>query len=198
MTDKYGWCHTTQCVAEWSWGQSANNLFTLLGAIATFAAALLALRFSQAEARRRAAEDEARANIFAVSRLHVVRDMDRFILGVRMRLAEVANPDENKRVQEQIAMFVEILNTHIEVLDESAMVLSPLRNSTAVRLVRAFSRWEHLKEERPAMWAVLAPEVHDGCRHERFAYWASVLDSMTTDLRASLRTLEVVAGQFPE
>jgi hypothetical protein len=61
------WCHSWQCVADWTWGSNANNLATALGAIATFVAAYLALRFSQLEARRRRADDLMRAKLCLIA-----------------------------------------------------------------------------------------------------------------------------------
>ena len=69
----YGWCRSWQCVADWTWGQNANNLATLLGAIATFAAAWLALHLSQKETRRLRDERQVQARLIAIATEPLVR-----------------------------------------------------------------------------------------------------------------------------
>ena len=98
MADRYGWCHTAQCVADWSWGPNANNVFTLLGAIATFAAAYLALRFSQREAKRRQAEDLVRARLAAIANVHLIDDMRLWLDRVRPIMRRDARRDAPARL----------------------------------------------------------------------------------------------------
>ncbi len=152
MADRYGWCHTAQCVAEWSWGQNANNLFTLLGAAATFAAAFLALRFSQRESKRRLTEDQTRAKLAAVANLHSISEMadfaERIVVGcTSAAIGAAASP---RGVVRELIVFIDV--PYAEINDADLLMLAALPSSAAFLISRGFAAFRHVRDQRARFW----------------------------------------------
>lgn len=151
----YGWCDSWQCVAEWTWGQNFNNLATLLGAIATFAAAFLALRFSQAESKRHQSDALIQARLAAIANLHVVTDAYRFVRGTlehQVRPALDANTSEDSR--QGIAAVIGLLGVPLdEVGDDALLRLVSIGDNVAFRISRAFATLAHLREQQVRLQA---------------------------------------------
>ena len=149
MASDYGWCHTAQCVAEWSWGQNANNLFTLLGAIATFIAAFLALLFSTQEARRQRVEDMTRARVAAIANLHTIREMATFANRLVAMCIEVRlNPGihQLRPLVDQLIRFAD--TAYDEISDADLLLLASLPDEPAFRIARGYAAFSHLKDQR--------------------------------------------------
>lgn len=152
MADRYGWCHTAQCVAEWSWGQNANNLFTLLGAVATFVAAFLALRFSQRESKRRLTEDQTRAKLVAVANLHNISEMADFAERIVMdcTAASLGTASSPQGVVRELIVFIDVQYTEIDSAD--LLMLTALPSSAAFLISRGFAAFRHVREQRARFW----------------------------------------------
>ncbi|MFL6627456.1 MAG: hypothetical protein ACJ8G1_13490 [Vitreoscilla sp.] len=182
----YGWCATWQCFAAW-WGTPfANNLFTLLGAIATFVAALFALRFSQSEAHRRAADEDARAKVTAAANLAKMRD-------ARDSLAEIARLCGEAHATDGAPGVVKVLfnvTGRWEVIPRldpgTLLLLVPLPNQVAIRLSRAFGVIDLLERQRPIMQAFNGRPAGDDV--SKFA------DRLGSQLRSAVEDLSIATG----
>jgi hypothetical protein len=145
----YGWCHSWQCVADWSWGQSANNVFTLMGAVATFAAAFLALRFSHQEAQRKQSDDMLRARLAAIANVHLVSDVHRFLHDSITQIGAAAAPEGHEAGKHALRVALAVLDVSLETVADDALVfLVPLGANGGFRITRAYATLAHLREQR--------------------------------------------------
>ena len=133
----YSICKDWTCALDWLSGQPGNNMFTAVGAGATFLAAYLALRFSQSAARDIQHEKLVRARI-AAAQIQVIleRSLKRFeALDTLLSRAQKEN-DENYPTLWRV---ISDLEKPIESVDIStAAELVPLGEPHAVRVTRAF------------------------------------------------------------
>ncbi len=193
MADRYGWCHTTQCVADWSWGQNANNLFTLLGAVATFAAAFLALRFSQREAKRRLADDLVRAKLAAIANLHLVSDMQSWLDRVRaVMVGHLAVAGAEGATEAVKDVFAFMSTSYGEIGNDALLLLAAQPGDAAFRISRAFTVLGHLREQGVRISNVFHEGVEDVTRAEVIAVIA-VLKSASDDLLVASKALHEAA-----
>jgi hypothetical protein len=193
MADRYGWCHTTQCVAEWSWGQNANNLFTLFGAIATFAAAYLALRFSQREAKRRQAEELMRAKLAAIANAHFVADVHKWVEREREKIELAMRVDGLAGAKAALQAVFVVISTQIEpVADDALLLLAAMPGGAAFRISRAFATLGHLREDEFRLKQVYDVESEVRIRAEVRSAIAA-LESSGTDLSIASAALSDAA-----
>lgn len=193
MADRYGWCHTAQCVADWSWGQNANNVFTLMGAVATFAAAYLALRFSQGEAKRRQMEDLTRGRLAAIANAHLVTDTHACLMRERGKMEFALTLPGHAGAQQALqAVFALNAIQMEEVSDDALLLLAAIPGGAAFHISRAFARMKHLRESGFRLNAIFHGPSDGEMRAEVESAMATI-DQCTNDLLIASAALDEAA-----
>jgi hypothetical protein len=151
-SDGYGWCHSWQCVAEWTWGSNASNVATLFGVIATFIAAYVALRISRGDSLRRRKEDEMRARLAAIANHHVVADALERVKAWHSDLATLTKADGWERTRMTMHKAVALFDTELRPVDNEAQaLLAALPGNAAFHIARGFANIQHLRERRASL-----------------------------------------------